>query len=505
MFKFFQPLLFVIVGVLSFCNVTTASTESVKKPKPPSRMSLKNILSTKESFANSGSMTITIAPPGTATTGTIGFLKIYFYSVYSCGLSTTDDLLGEASVLDNNNGFVFNSGQSVHLNTNAAYTLALNQGISPDQVHCMRVYVDGSNFEARGATCNTFESITCNNTSQTCISNTNNLLNWVTFPPACSPSTTSGVPAAPSVYVTNYVDNTVTQCNIRTSNKTLQCAAAQSLDTVNAPLGIGANNGYTYIVNSPVIPDPPVDPIGPATISLCKISASNGVLGVLGVCPTISTDPVTFSESVSGAVLNTPFIYFTDAGNSTVVKCTVSPSDGTLSGCVNTGGGFIRPIDLVISNSFAYITNQGIPPASGLTRLNTGFIRVCSVDIVSGAFINCNLSDITGLNFNNGGGGVAISNAYTSTPNDNAYLYAPNSDNTVYRCPITSPGTLDVCTTTGDSLSTPTDIIIENGFAYITNQTSNEVRQCAVQTDGTFGSCLATGANFNGPGALVIY
>ncbi|MFA6301548.1 MAG: hypothetical protein WC627_00245 [Legionella sp.] len=478
-----------------------ANTESIKKPKPPSRISLKNILSTKKTFADSGSMQISISTP--ATTGTIGFLKIYFYKNATCDTSFTADLLGEASVIDNSMGFAFNSGQVVHFNINAIYTLAFNQGISPDLVHCMQVYVDGSNFEAKGVSCNDFTDVTCNNLSQTCTSGTSNLVSWVLNPSACSPPpATIGVPSAPSVYVSNYLSNTVTQCNIQSSDKALVCAAAQSLNTVTAPLGIGANNGYTYIVNSPTVSG------NPATITLCKISAADGGLGAPGACSIISTAPVILSESVSGAVLNTPFIYFTDFGNNTVVKCTVSPSEGTLSGCESTGTYFTRPIDLVISNSFAYITNQGEPPVSSLTRASTGFIRICSVDFLSGA-LTCLLNDVsTGLNFDNGGGGVAISNAYTSLPNDNAYLYATNSttpNNSVYRCPITSPGILDACTTTGDNLNTPSDIIIHNGFAYITNQDSNEVRQCTVHTDGTLTPCLATGANFSGPGALDIY
>lgn len=471
MFSRVKVITSVVIAILLFNTHALAATQF-------QTMHIKDILSTKKSaFSNAGAMTIsTIAP---MTHGVIGFLKIYFYADTSC--STT--LLGEASVIDNGSGFVFNNGEKVYLNSSSAYKLANNKGITTGNIHCMSIFVNGSNYQSYGVSCNHFTPVTCSGT--TCTSSTNNAVIWAPIPPntsvppvpsptACSPPYTFGNPPAPSIYVGNYLGNNVTQCTINILGG-LNCLLYNPA-TIDAPLDIGLNNGYAYIVNSN------------DTVSLCSVNPSNGAL----TCALTATPGYTPNHA-AGAYMNTPYIYFTNAGTSQVFRCTVSASNGSLSACTPVGSTFDAPIDISISAGYAYVSNQG--PAQNLSS-----ISVCSVNTNTGAFSGCTVPSVTtNLDFFVGGGGLAISNGY---------LYAPNANGHVYYCKISSPGVISSCasTATGITLLIPSDIIINNGYAYVTDEVFNAfIWQCTVNADGTLTPCFPTGGDFDGPGSLDIY
>jgi hypothetical protein len=112
-------------------------------------------------------------------TGTMRFLQTFYYSDTACS-----NLLGFGSIIDNAKGYAFTSGQSVSLSSGAAYTLAVNAGITPADIACIRFYVDGGNQEAQGVSCQDFTDITCSGT--TCTSQQSKAVNWVDNPTACS-------------------------------------------------------------------------------------------------------------------------------------------------------------------------------------------------------------------------------------------------------------------------------------------------------------------------------
>ena len=231
---------------------------------------------------------------------------------------------------------------------------------------------------------------------------------------------------APTAYVTNLSDNTVSICPVNSDGSLGTCTTSTGNGTFSLPNGISLNSSgtFAYVGNAST-----------STISICPVNSD----GSLGTCTTSSGNG-TFNGP-NAVVINPAgtFIYVPNFNVSTVSICSVN-SDGSLSTCTPSSGNgtFNIPtgISLNSSGTFAYITNSGNNTVSICPVNNNGSLGACTVN-----------ADPT-FNFSNG---FAACLFMSSTTN---YGYIPNDspNNTISICPINpANGTLGSCTvSTGD-------------------------------------------------------
>jgi len=149
-------------------------------------------------------------------------------------------------------------------------------------------------------------------------------------------------------------------------------------------------------------------------------------------------------------------------------RCTITPGDGALSDCFDTGVTASAPHDMVINNNTIYVANRFKDNVLG-----------CPINPTTGDLGAC--ADTQMTEKGRGPFGIAI---------NGGYLYITYSDQ-VYECPLASLSTTvaSPCQLTGaNNLSGPADLAFDDGFAYISNFNSNDdkaVTRCAV--NGTTG------------------
>jgi hypothetical protein len=397
--------------------------------------------------ATAGQLTITGA-------GTIRFIQAFFYSDTGCST-----LLGAASITDNSNGFPFTNGQTIRMNESAIYQLANNQNITTGDISCMRLFLNGSNQEPDGVSCQDFNDITC--TGVTCTSNQTKTVSWVASPTKC---------INPFAYVTNGSDSTVLQCTIATSGGALSNCTSTGSD-FSAPYGIAFNNNYAYIANNDV-----------NEIMKCTLDASDGTF-VADSC----VDTGVTVDTPAGIALNTAYFYVVEG---TVLKCTVNPSSGELTSCGTTASGVSDASTIAFNNGYAYLTNILVPSST---------VYQCAVNASTGVLTDCTS---TGSNFTFPNS-IAINNGY-------AYVGNP-TENSVTKCTIDTDGTFvtDSCASTGSSFSFPLGIAFNNGFAYIVNNpaatVNDTISKCTVGANGDLDPCAIDETGFSNPFAIAIF
>lgn len=456
------------LGVFSFCNAA-AITHHDEPLKPGKPIGLHDLLTTGENVVNSaGQLNITSIQTGTS--GVIHFLKVYYYPSDD-GTNCTGTPLGSASVVDNVNGFSFNLNDTVSLNTNAAYILATNHGITPSNISCLELYVDGSNDTSNAVNCQSFPDEVC--TGGSCLSGLTKTVGWNTnnhnFP--CRTR---------SAYVVkiNGNSNNLFQCGINETTGLLSCGAGVTIDSLFAgPNAIAINNGYAYITGFQLV-------VGsPNAIYKCDVSPSNGALSSCAL--TFSTGT---STSIYGIALNYKYAYITLA-DSSVAKCDVSATTGTISNCQPAASGpqFATSTGIVISNGYAYVVNT---PSSG-----TGTVIPCQVDGTNGD-LNC--STATGNGFASPQG-ISINNAW-------AYITNVQGNN-ISLCSAATPGSLTNTCTTPTSVTSPAGIAINNAFAYVTSSiTAGVVNIYSINFLSGLLTFVATqGSVGNTPSPITIY
>jgi hypothetical protein len=266
-------------------------------------------------------------------------------------------------------------------------------------------------------------------------------------------------------FITNYNGNTVTKCTINPSSGTLDnCSLTGS--GFDVPYGVAVNNGYAYIANSggsnPGVVQCTIDPIT-GELAPCILNVPGG--------------PVP-----SGIGINNGYVYILSIFPfNSVTKCTLNPSDGSLSNCAATGGGFIftgAEAGIGFKNGFAYVT----------TGSNNEVFK-CDVDLL-GELSNCGS---TGFGYSYPAG-IAIANDYGYVSNF--------SDSSISQCLIAPITGIFTCT----HLVVPTVVGANgmgyrNGFVYIANINDDSITKCALNPDNTLNTatCVLTGSNFTGP------
>lgn len=459
---FSQRLFFLLIVLPLGFSVYAGDLSIVRHLSPLTSVTLDNALisSNKLGFgATAGDLSIT---PG----GVIHYLKVFFYSDTAC-----TNLLGSASLIDNTVGFSFDSGQTVHLRSDAVYALANNQGIAMDDIQCMSLYVSGQKQSDGGVACQSFTDETC--TGSSCTSAQTKSVSWTSNPSECG-----------TVYAyvsTNLNTGGVSKCRLNSSTGALEnCASTAGSFVFATPIGVGVNNGYGYIMNIQ-------KPLASA-ISMCRISSTDGALedcsdtanpSNLGSPKNIvfdrgyayltgiesatsdrvvkcAVDPATgalavasctyllnipddaFNDIDVGISINNDYSYITDFGNDKIIKCTVTPATGDFTDCADTATGFSGPSGIAFNNAYAYITNK-----------NNNTVSICAVNPETGALSGCSASTETGFNV-------------------------------------------------------PTSIAIHKGSAYVVNQGSHSISQCTIGLNGILQDCDQT-ASITFPRSIAIY
>ncbi len=276
---------------------------------------------------------------------------------------------------------------------------------------------------------------------------------------------------APTAYVTNLSDNTVSICPVNSDGSLGACTTSTGNGTFSYPEGMTINPARTfaYVVNN-----------NTSTISICPVNSD----GSLGTCTT-STGNGTFSLP-NGISLNSSgtFAYVGNASTSTISICPVN-SDGSLGTCTTSSGNgtFNGPNAVVINpaGTFIYVPNFNVSTVSICSVNSDGSLSTCTPSSGNGTF---NIP--TGISLNSSG----------------TFAYITNSgNNTVSICPVNNNGSLGACTVNAD----PT-FNFSNGFAaclfmssttnygYIPNDSpNNTISICPINpANGTLGSCTVS-------------
>lgn len=396
--------------------------------------------------------------------GTTRFLQFFFYET---GCST---LLGASSIIDNSSGLPFSNGQTVSFDSGSIYTIATNVEVTPSQVGCMKVYMDGGAQSTSGISCQTFSSESCS--GSTCNSNQGaNSATWGT-PTACATRY-----AYISQFNTNSTQN-IYRCQIESNGTLDNCELTGPSPLKNATLGSTVSNGYIYISNNPA---------STPQVSYCPVVAATGLVDTtLSNCRTASEPSGVTFKGPKGVTISAGYAYLLDgASSSNLYPCVVSPSHSSPGMTCSSGidSGLDDPRGIAMNNGYLYISNN----AGGL---GNGTISICQVS--DGAVVgSCSTASVATA-YADSPRGVAVYNNYLYFVNDTV----TGTGGAITSCSINTDGTLGTCADTGSGISAfgnPQGIAIYNGYVYVTD-TANHVLKCTLSGDGTItnGSCVQT-------------
>ncbi|MBV9575105.1 MAG: hypothetical protein JO149_00605 [Gammaproteobacteria bacterium] len=190
----------------------------------------------------------------------------------------------------------------------------------------------------------------------------------------------------------------------------------------------------------------------------------------------------------SAESLTARLAYITQGYTQGVKVCAVDPTDGTLSNCIDAGGG----------SAIATINPQGIviDHAGQNAFLTAGFINQpnvfqCAINPVTGVFSSCSVTTITSPSGYQPYYGLLTLNSASTI----AFIvdYNNGATNRVLACPITNGTINPLCTDTGATglTSDNAGIILNstNTKAYIGGYGNSYITVCDVN-GATFSSCL---------------
>lgn len=238
--------------------------------------------------------------------------------------------------------------------------------------------------------------------------------------------------------------------------------------------------------------------------------------GTLGNC--VQTGPSGSSLAASltlGNIVNNGYAYFSSGATTTsiVVKCSLNPaSSGALSNCATTTSAAITS-SLNGAKGIAFSSyNNGINSrVYAYIATNNTSLAQCTVTTSQSG--NGELSGCSSLPL--AGGSVSLSTPIDLVINDN-YIYVTNNTGgigtgSISICQIVS-GNLSCSTGTTTHVVNPKGIAINNGYIYFVNNSVNSidgaVASCQITTGGALTNCVNTGAltsEFNTPQAIAIY
>lgn len=228
--------------------------------------------------------------------------------------------------------------------------------------------------------------------------------------------------------------------------------------------------------------------LGPNASCQLQLDITGAVSSNFAICKgnscTTATTPL--NVSVSSAPKTPRFAYVTQYDSThAVVVCTVEPTSGLLSDCVDVGAHgvldntFPQGITINSAGTIAYLT--------GYT--DTPFAYQCTINQNDGTFSECSSSNITTpTGYNPEYGMLTLNSASTTT-----YIADSSGSGRILACPIVSGVISPICSDTGATGigNDPAGIVFNTSgtIAYIGDySTSNTVTECAFN-GSTFSSC----------------
>lgn len=397
--------------------------------------------------------------------GNIRFAQTFYYTNIDNGVCS--NIIATASVIDDaGRGIpvheVTPNGQplceTLQLSATSIYSSIQNQGVNPEDVTCMQVFFDGSSESFEGVPCQNFTDISCVNDA--CTSNQTKAVNWEANPPRCTTR---------YAYITNLINNTVSQCAISSDDGSLSDCAVTIGSVFDEPsLGIAFDSNYVFISNK-----------ANNTLEQCTFDADTGAFNLCSI-----SDLGISLDAPEGIVISNGYIVIANYGDPD------NSDPGSMSLCELDSG--------EVSNCSSY-TGTGFENPAGIALLNSNIIfstknnKLWDCGISSGGVADCFEISISGLNDPKG---IAVA--------DSHYYVANKKDNNVVVCPTGS--TPDTCATTGSGLDEPDGILVNNGYVYITNNGSSKVSLCTLNSGGGSFNCkdssgnhVYTGSGFNIP------
>lgn len=266
---------------------------------------------------------------------------------------------------------------------------------------------------------------------------------------------------------------------------------AGSPQTGSVSINYSTSQQHVYIVDySRGVYDCPVGSGG--TLGTCSVTAGGGSTGItlngsyayisyfasgVDVCNVNSNGSLSGCQSTgsgfqnpTGLSVQGSYLYAANGnGSSSVTKCTISASVGSLSDCTSTGPSG-NADGLLVTSTYAYV------PASFA-------IQICGLDS-SGNLINCASSGVSDQ------WGPVVSGGY-------AYMGGTGSSATVNVCTVGTGGSLSHCaSSTVDSSSNATakSVAVTGNLAFVNVETSAggsyDVYVCQISaTDGSLSNC----------------
>lgn len=222
--------------------------------------------------------------------------------------------------------------------------------------------------------------------------------------------------------------------------------------------------------------------------STCTITYTPGFVPVVATNFSISGSNTT---TVTGTLSISPYLLYvvnlSSDGSTNVSVCSVSLSDGSLSGCGSTGSNSLGFNSTAIA--FNYAATNAYIPAEGPG------VYECTVNSTSGALSLCNLTYITDSTDSYVGGIV-----YNPLLN---IIYITTSSSNVFQCSLSSSGQIQSpCTNSGATgIGNPQNIAInpDSTIVYIANANGGVVQCTASTSNGSLSGCSSnslSGYNF---------
>jgi hypothetical protein len=290
-----------------------------------------------------------------------------------------------------------------------------------------------------------------------------------------------GTPPGPTpfMYAGNIYGNAVYVCSTNTGGTLNTCATTGGESWNAAQAVVQSINGtnYAYVADT-----------SNHNIWVCSVSATNGTLSGCATSDAGEStwQPTHMTFQVFGG---TTYAYIADATGS-VWQCSIN-ANGTLNSCATTPSSSPpswTPTSVVFQSvngtTYGYVSDEG------------GNLWVCTLN-GSGGFTSCSHTPASGAP-----SWETTFIAFYTTGGGTTYAYVGDViNNKIWQCSMNTDGTLDTCTSAASGFQAPWSGAFEtiNGTTYLYVGDSSSFLQCSINTStGSLTGCLSTDAGESG-------
>ena len=290
------------------------------------------------------------------------------------------------------------------------------------------------------------------------------------------------VPTTTFAYIANTGSNVVSQCTVQSDGSLSLCKDSggtgfnNPVDTILYNIN---SNTYAYIVNST------------NNVSQCTVSND----GSFKNCADSGATNFNCSSGQAGCMgteiaIANQYAYITSPGNGTVDICPISPYTGSFSNCKSEGG-FPTVSGIYINKAYAYI-----PINMGFSTPHSSVLK-CTISSADGSLTACVDSGV------NIGGWLQMGSA-VAIKNNTAYITGfVGEEQNLSKCDISpTDGSFSNCSGETGVDGVPIGMAINNNYIYIGNLNTSSMEKCTIVADGSANNCTNTGTGFNSPSSI---